>query len=170
MRIKKLVTGPHCFRVFIRVGFSLFCAAPSVVFLRRPQGSKSLLFIHREAEKKGVLISVTVGWESSWRVSGVQDRKKWHHMQESPKEFFIEKETRVPKHQKHRWGIGETCPQFLFTHLSLLPVFSFPPSLTKRNQSSLKEPFHSPFSYSHLTSLLFLHTGKINAGQKPVLS
>jgi len=51
MRIKKLVTGPHCFRVFISVGFLLFCSALSVMFLPRPQGSKSLLFIHERSRK-----------------------------------------------------------------------------------------------------------------------
>lgn len=39
MRIKKLVTDLHCFRVLISVCFSFFCAALSVTFLPRPQGS-----------------------------------------------------------------------------------------------------------------------------------
>lgn len=128
MRIK-LVTGLHCFRVLISVGFSLFCAASSVMFLPRPQGSKSLLFIYQRSRKRR--------FQSLWAEKvleesmGVQDRKKLHHMQEILR-FSLQRKAQECL-RKHWCGIGEICPQFLFTHISLLPVPSFSPSLTKGN-------------------------------------
>lgn len=122
MRIK-LVTGLHCFRVLVSVGFSLFCAASSVMFLPRPQGSKSLLFIYQRSRKKR--------FQSLWAEKvleesvGVQDRKKITSHARNSKVFFTEKGTRVPK-EALMWNRRDLPPVSLYSHLSPSSAFLFP--------------------------------------------
>lgn len=53
IRIMKLITGPHWFRVLINIGFSWFCAAPYVMLLPGLKGARAYCLCIREAEMKG---------------------------------------------------------------------------------------------------------------------
>lgn len=97
---------------------------------------------------------------------GVAQKRKWHHTQETPKDFFTKKEMRMPK-EALVWN--SRALSLVSPHLTLSPfsIFLSPwPDKKKLKTSSLEDLFHSLFSHLHLASQLFPHTGKLKAGEK----